>query len=133
MFTVSSLSIYRLFCLLVQAEENKLQPTRPPNDELLEPHDIYWSEDWPEVQVNGSDPGEVSHVFHLFCTLVSLCLTPSPAPHPHPFVCTRTRTQICAHINDPISICRKSVGLTSLSLTPEYGMWLPKRRGFFWV
>ena len=36
-----------------------------------------------------------------------LCLTPPP-----PFVCT-ARTQICAQFKDPISICRKSVGLTA--------------------
>ena len=58
----------------------------------------------------GSIPwwGRVRHIFsvpptQLLCRLV--CAWP-------PFVCA-ARTQICVHVKDPISICRKRVGLTA--------------------
>ena len=56
----------------------------------------------------------------------SLCLTPRPPPPrppppppPNPtFVCTG-RTQICAHVNDPISVCRKRVGFTASGMVTQ--------------
>ena len=53
--------------------------------------------------------GRVRDIF--FCpselTLVQTCLYMDPAS------CVMARTQICAHVKDPLSICRKRVGLTA--------------------
>ena len=71
-----------------------------------------WSESWNSKPTTpGSIPRQAGWgtVFlslppsQLLCRLV--CAWP-------PFVCA-ARTQICAHVNDPISICRKRVGLTA--------------------
>ena len=41
-----------------------------------------------------------------------LCKLVCAWPPPPPFVCT-ARTQMCAHVKDAVSICRKRVGLTA--------------------
>ena len=42
---------------------------------------------------------------------VQTCLQ---VPDP-PFMCT-ARTQMCGHVKDPISICRKRIGLTAVGI-----------------
>ena len=44
-----------------------------------------------------------------------------------PFVCT-ARTQICAHVKDPISICRKRIGITAAGMEIIYETDLKRNR-----
>ena len=72
-------------------------------------------------------------------TLVQTCLCLTPPPLSPLFICTE-RTHMCAHLKDPISVCRKRVGLTAgrmetlqtggkkLGIAPYYGCSLSPRK-----
>ena len=98
--------------------------------------DIYYIARWSESRNSnpktlGLTPwrGRVRHSVsippsQLLCRLVWLCLPPPLSP----FVCT-VRTQMCAHVKDPISICRKMTRPHSR----WYGNTKTAHRGNMWV
>ena len=49
--------------IMIQAEETKPKYIElPAYEERLESRDIFWSEDWPDTQVDTRNPGEVSEI-----------------------------------------------------------------------
>ena len=54
---------YIIIIIMIQAEETKPKYIElPAYEERMESRDIFWSEDWPDTQVDTRNPGEVSEI-----------------------------------------------------------------------